>query len=132
MNNNLLVKGYSMLGQLKKIDIWLSRRSCNILKVLFKYVAYILNKLDPIIEYRIYNIKSKMPYSHSLPNILAAHKLYSTNLKRIVDLCKSNIDDFSLIDIGANIGDTVLLLENKDNYPILLDTKNYKFHKSKF
>lgn len=107
-----------MLSLIKKTSIYYENSRCDLAKVFFKYVNWAIKKINPIIEYEIYGKKVLIPYTHNLPNILNKHKMYSYNLKRIADHCKVLFSDFSVIDIGANIGDTSILLNNVD-YPML-------------
>lgn len=88
--------------------------------------ARIINKMfdtykkqNPIIEYYIGKFKMQLPFSHQLPFIIRLFPHYSTNLARIAKQVKNKYPDMKLIDIGANIGDTVALLRTETMFPIL-------------
>ncbi|MBI3235027.1 MAG: FkbM family methyltransferase [Bacteroidetes bacterium] len=60
----------------------------------------------------------KMPVSHSLPFNVAKFPTYSLNLSSIVNDCKLSENDI-IIDVGANIGDTVALVRKVSNAQII-------------
>lgn len=74
---------------------------------------------------------------HQIEEILTRHKYYSQNLPRIARYIQEKYVNFEIIDIGANIGDTIALLrsfginqqiyaiEGADNYFQILN-KNLK------
>lgn len=71
-----------------------------------------------VIEIKIGEYKIKLTSDHALPKILEKYPNYSSNLPRIASKVKEKYTDLSLIDVGANVGDTVALLRNKDYFPI--------------
>jgi FkbM family methyltransferase len=56
----------------------------------------------------VYGETLSMPLSHNLPLMLADKPLYDSLLKRIVDHLRQRDGFVSLVDVGANIGDTVI------------------------
>jgi FkbM family methyltransferase len=102
-----------MISKLKELQVIYENKGCTVSRVLFKYINWTLKKINPMVSYKIYNHKIKMPYAHNLPNILSSYDTYSYNLKRVFGLCYDKFNDLSMVDIGANIGDTALLLNNK-------------------
>lgn len=74
---------------------------------------------DPLISYGIHNYEIKLPLSHLLPTILKNYPYYSSNLARLASYANNKYDDFRLIDIGANVGDSVALLRAQAYFPIL-------------
>src|SRR5690606_14590410 len=68
---------------------------------------------------KIGNQKIKAPLSHPLFNILAMYPDYNFNLARIVNYVESKYKSITIIDIGANIGDTVAFIRNFSDAPIL-------------
>ena len=57
--------------------------------------------------------------THRLPFTLRMHKLYSMNLVRLCEYMIHQNIKLKVLDIGANIGDTVFLITQKENFPIL-------------
>lgn len=47
------------------------------------------------------------------------YKYYDRAIQRLVSLVKNEHKDLSIIDIGANIGDTIAVIREKENCPIL-------------
>ncbi|GAA3813629.1 FkbM family methyltransferase [Streptomyces chiangmaiensis] len=60
-----------------------------------------------------------MPLSHDLPIILAAWPQYSQNIVRLTAMTVAARQDVSIVDIGANIGDTAALMRGAVAAPIL-------------
>lgn len=61
----------------------------------------------------------RIPYGHILPRILFAYPGYSSNLARIAAACASKYEDATMIDIGANIGDSTALVRGATSMPVL-------------
>ena len=74
---------------------------------------------DPVISYNLDGLEISIPLSHNLPLIRKTYPYYSTNVGRIACALKVKYPDLALIDIGANVGDTVAILRHKAHYPIL-------------
>lgn len=75
----------------------------------------ILKIQDPVIRMKIGNEQLNMHLSHSLPLILVSHPFYNKALCRISTFLKEEFGYLSMIDIGANIGDTVTLVRENVN-----------------
>ena len=56
----------------------------------------------------VYGETLSMPLSHNLPLMLADKPLYDSLLKRVADHLRQRDGFVSLVDVGANIGDTVI------------------------
>lgn len=89
----------------------------------------ILHFHDPLINFIIWNKEVKIPFSYNLPIILKLHKNYNSNLKRIVFYLSAKYHNLRIIDIGANIGDTVTLLKSQADYEILCIEGDEFFYK---
>lgn len=74
---------------------------------------------NKFIKTKVGNFKIKLNATHNLPKILKKWPNYSSNLPRMASVTLKKYPDLSLIDIGANIGDTVALLRSKDYFPII-------------
>ncbi len=60
-----------------------------------------------------------LPYAHALPRMIAAHPGYSQNLPRLVVLAQAKYHGLRMIDVGANVGDTVHFVRHCTSVPIL-------------
>lgn len=74
---------------------------------------------DPIVSYNLDGLEISIPLSHNLPLIRKTYPYYSTNIGRISCVLRAKYPDLTLIDIGANVGDTVAILRHQAHYPIL-------------
>lgn len=61
----------------------------------------------------------EVPLSHDLPLILAEHPQYCGFIVRLAEWLAPRCTDFSAVDVGANIGDTALMLRARVSCPIL-------------
>lgn len=91
--------------------------------VLFKFFR-ILRRVfllagDPLVKSRIWGFEYQLPLSHDLPTNLKNHPGYSYNVSRIAKRVKEKYPSLALIDVGANIGDTVAVLRKESLFPIL-------------
>jgi FkbM family methyltransferase len=80
---------------------------------------HILKNEDPLIEHELYGFSILIPFSHRLPFILKVYPHYSLNLVRVASCMQQKYLDFKVIDVGANIGDSVVMLRSNINCPIL-------------
>ncbi|MFE9092940.1 FkbM family methyltransferase [Streptomyces sp. NPDC007264] len=74
---------------------------------------------DPLITCRVAGQDLVMPLSHDLPIILSAWPNYSQNLARVAAMTVAARQDATIVDIGANIGDTAVLMRGAVAAPIL-------------
>lgn len=74
---------------------------------------------DPLVTYRIGEIALQLPLSHQLPYFRRRFPQYSSNIGRIGVAVQQKYPDLSLIDIGANVGDTVAIVRQDAHFPIL-------------
>ncbi len=88
-------------------------------KTLLKIRDLTLSHYDPIIEYNLDGLKILLPFSHNLPLYLSIYEEYARNLIQLVTVLSANINNLKLIDVGANIGDTVLLVRKNFEVPVL-------------
>ena len=84
---------------------------------------------DPNVELVIGNSTIKIPLSHDLRDIVRLYPEYNYNLARIVAHLKKRNDLTKVIDIGANIGDTVAFIKSMADVPILCIDGEAKFVK---
>lgn len=74
---------------------------------------------DPIIYYEFHGTRLAMPMSHALPHILLRHPDYSANLGRIANEFLKKYPDLTMVDVGANIGDTIAIVRAQAKIPML-------------
>lgn len=92
----------------------------NYLYRILVWLRFIVLKFnDPIICNKIGNFYLLMPFSHNLPFYLKSYPYYSSNLGRIAKLVNKKYSDLSVIDIGANIGDSVAMIKTEVDCSIL-------------
>jgi FkbM family methyltransferase len=93
------------------------------IKILSHIFSRIIKKIstvyDPLVNYSIKGHQLKLPISHSLPSVLQYHPNYADNLTRLADCIYNKYPDLKIIDIGANIGDSVFIIRNRVICPIL-------------
>jgi FkbM family methyltransferase len=100
-------------------------------KVIARIFLTIIQKIskfhDPLINYQLNGHKIKLPLSHALPIVLKNHPNYSKNLARVASCVHDKYPDLVIIDIGANIGDSVFMIGEKVSCPILCIEGDPKF-----
>ena len=74
---------------------------------------------DPIVRYNLDGFDIRLPLSHNLPLYRRAFPLYASNVGRIAAAVAAKYPDMHVIDIGANIGDTVAIVRAYVDCPIL-------------
>jgi FkbM family methyltransferase len=74
---------------------------------------------DPLVTYRIGQVALRLPLSHQLPYYRRRFPQYSSSIGRIGATVQHKYPNLSLIDIGANVGDTVAIIRHDAHYPIL-------------
>ncbi len=99
------------------------------IKSIFKRrtVKLITSFYDPLIPTQIGNQNIKIPLSHALRENLIVHPNINFNLARIVKYTEERTKNVKVIDIGANIGDTVAYIRNYSNAPVLCIDGNEKY-----
>ena len=75
--------------------------------------------VDPLIVYELNGRKIKLPISHRLPFYIHLNELYSQNVGRIGKIIRSKYKNLSAIEVGANVGDTIIIMRSFSKYPIL-------------
>jgi FkbM family methyltransferase len=74
---------------------------------------------DWLIRYRLGSHEILLPLAHDLPLIRSVFPQYSTNIARLCSYVSEKYPGLSLIDIGANVGDTVAIIRELSQFPIL-------------
>jgi FkbM family methyltransferase len=74
---------------------------------------------DPLVSINVGNQELKTPLSHPLKELLRAFPQINFNLPRIIKYIADKEKDVKVIDVGANIGDTVAFIKNYTDAPVL-------------
>lgn len=77
------------------------------------YVRWLILKIhDPLVRMKVGHRTLVMNLSHELPLNMASHVYYNTALARIALFLKERYGYLTMVDVGANIGDTVSLISD--------------------
>jgi FkbM family methyltransferase len=80
---------------------------------------FVTSVYDPLINVQIGNQSILAPLSHSIKENVAAHPNLNYNLGRVIKYMTEFDNNVRVIDIGANIGDTVAYIRNFSKVPVL-------------
>lgn len=97
------------------------------LQLLMQCRSIIARSGDPLVRYNLDGVEIALPLSHDLPLNRKAFPDYSSNIARITKYVKAKYPDLTFVDIGANVGDTMVLVHNAANLPILCVEGDSKF-----
>jgi FkbM family methyltransferase len=84
-----------------------------------KFRKAVTSVYDPLVPLQIGNQTIQVNLSHQLSQILGLYPNYNFNLARIVSYVEKYYGQINVIDIGANVGDTVAFIRNYSKAPIL-------------
>ena len=108
------LKLFSYLYKQVKVNPAPKSRFLKLYRELCHYLYRLVRKFDdPIIRIEVGDKHLYMSTSHNLPQIQAHNPYYDTALPRICRFVKEKQGDLTLIDVGANIGDTVSLITDQ-------------------
>lgn len=74
---------------------------------------------DPPVRYFLDNSEIQIPLSHQLPLIRCTYPNYATNIGKVAKVVKAKYPGLCMLDIGANVGDTVAIVRAFAFFPIL-------------
>jgi FkbM family methyltransferase len=87
---------------------------------ILRYLKNFLVKYgDPLVTYNLHGYDIELPLSHQLPDILKQWPHYSANLGRLAHYVNHKYADLTFIDIGANVGDSIAIVRELSEFPIL-------------
>lgn len=100
------------------------RRKGLVNKVIYKIFELLRSLLlhfnnNILINYKLEGINIKIPFRHDLPIIKKIYPFYNSSIGRIPQYLLEKYREYQIIDIGANIGDTAILIKSQVNLPIL-------------
>ncbi|PYS68054.1 MAG: hypothetical protein DMF73_17740 [Acidobacteria bacterium] len=79
----------------------------------------VLSAYDPAVIYELAGSKLLLPFSHQLPYILQLCPEYTMNIARLAKHVQDKYSDMAIIDIGANVGDTLAIIRSTVDAPVL-------------
>jgi FkbM family methyltransferase len=82
---------------------------------------------DPLVTYEMLGARLTLPLSHELPVYRSVYPQYAQNLMTIASYVHDKYEDLTAIDIGANVGDSVVMLRAAGTFPILCIEGDDKF-----
>ncbi len=98
------------------------------LKFLFFLRKLLLKSGDSRVVFSFYQkYKIEILFSHDLPFNLKEYPLYSQNLGVIANILSKKYPKLKVIDVGANIGDSIAIIKNQTDVPVLCIEGNPKF-----
>lgn len=83
-----------------------------------RYKKYLWGE-KTIVQKEIYGCNVFLPKEHSIIFNLKHFPYYNSNLQRLAIFLTAKKNKFSIIDVGANIGDTALMLRQVTHLPVL-------------
>lgn len=114
MSNKL---SFAFLAQIIINYLRKSKKNNFVEKILFNFLLKFRDLVtpfyDPDIFYRIGKRKILIPFSHNLPIYINKYPGYVDNLIRAVMVSASKWKNFKMIDVGANVGDSAVIIKNK-------------------
>lgn len=95
------------------------RVSRTIARTLFAQRRVLLALRDPPVRIEVNGWRLEAPLSHALPLIRRTYPLYNTNLGRLAAAVERSYPGSGMIDVGANIGDSVAFVRPQTSMPVL-------------
>ncbi len=74
---------------------------------------------EPTVKYHLEKYDIILPLNHALPAIRNIYPLYSSNVGRIAKEVNKKYSELHIIDIGANVGDSAVIIRSYCSSPIL-------------
>jgi FkbM family methyltransferase len=108
---------YSALGQVILDNLLKTPYGSPSYRLLLKLRQLLIALANPSVHYQLDSTDILLPLDHALPLIRKTTPLYNTNLSRIAAQVGRHYPDLHVIDIGANVGDTVIGLAG--HFPVL-------------
>lgn len=91
---------------------------CKRVRKVYKYLC----RRNPIVQAEINKQMVLLPFSHMLPYYQKVYKKYDTQLQKICKVIAKYKKEFlTVIDVGANIGDTVINIGIHDAYYLAIE-----------
>ncbi len=81
--------------------------------------ALLISHGDPSVAFELGGLPLVLPLSHDLPLLRALFPRYSDNLARLTGAVAAKYPDLAVVDIGANVGDSLALIRSGAPVPVL-------------
>ncbi len=88
-------------------------------KLLFLCRKFILLFGDVNVVFKYHQFSLQIPFSHDLPLNMKMFPTYNVNLGKIVKIVHEKYSDLKVIDVGANIGDSLAVMHHEAAVPTL-------------
>ena len=102
---------------------WLAPRRMLVWRVIRRVViegrGIITSVADRPWVFTLYGQELLVPMSHDLPLIMAVNPHYGSNLVRLAGVLSSSFPERSVIDVGANVGDSAVLVRSVCDLPVV-------------
>jgi FkbM family methyltransferase len=80
---------------------------------------YLWFNSSALITYNLEGVNVSLPLRHDLPIVRKYFPFYDSNIGRIPKYLNKKYSNFQAIDIGANVGDTAIIIKSQLDIPIL-------------
>ena len=80
---------------------------------------YLWFNSSALITYNLERINISLPLRHDLPIVRKYFPFYDSNIGRIAKFLTKKYSGFQALDIGANVGDTAIIIKSQVDIPIL-------------
>jgi len=74
---------------------------------------------DPLVNFPLGAYNFRLPLSHELPFYRRKFPHYASNLGKVSFHARCKYPDLTMIDVGANIGDSVAIVHSYSDHPVL-------------
>jgi FkbM family methyltransferase len=74
---------------------------------------------DPAVNFSLGAYNLRLPLSHELPFYRRKYADYAVNLGKVSFYARQKYPDLTMIDVGANIGDSVAIVHKYSDHPVL-------------
>ncbi len=93
----------------------------DIFKKIRRIIAIVRNRIlpDSLRKVKVGNFEIFVNRTHALPRYLREKPSYSANFPRVVSLVRALYPNLVVLDVGANIGDTVALVRSATDCPMV-------------
>lgn len=96
--------------------------------VTIPFVYCFLKKKNPIMEVEMNGQMVKLPFNHMGPRYQREYENYDRQLGKICKIIFDRIGKINVVDIGANIGDTIINIGLYGGGIWLLKERRHSFH----
>ena len=81
---------------------------------------WVLKFSDPLVSWQLNGLTLRIPLSHQLPFYRREFPTYSANLERLATALRLHFQQLTMVDVGANVGDSLALAGTRPGDAFLL------------